>query len=254
MGNDEVKELFSLSESAVRRRGWFMAESPNVIRIALNAGAKPVAVLCEKGTNAEILDYIDGKYPGVGIAACSEKEVATLRGYAISRGIMCLMRQPEPENPDTILKGARRICVIYDVCDAVNIGIIFRTAAALGYDGVLLSKGSCHPLNRRSMRTSMGTIFQIPWAMADDVFARLRQYGFTTVATALNHNSISLADFEVEDEKRYALIFGSEGYGLPNEMIASCDFTVNIPMKAGVDSLNVGAAAAIILWHFRQIS
>lgn len=142
--------------------------------------------------------------------------------------------------------------MIYDVCDATNVGIIFRSAAALGFDGVILSPESCDPLNRRAIRVSMGSVFQIPWCFSDDVMSDLESHSFVTVSAALVDDSISLEKFSVNRDEKYAVILGSEGYGLPAEVISRSTHTVKIPMRRGVDSLNVGAAAAILLWHFNN--
>lgn len=240
----------SLTESAIRESGIFIAESPKVIERALDAGMTPLSLLCEKkhitGDAAGIIEQM----PEMTVYTGSPELLATLTGYTLTRGVLCAMKRPRPLTVPDMLKNAKRVCVIYDVCDATNIGVIFRSAAALGYDGVLLSKGSCDPLNRRSIRVSMGTVFQIPWALTDDVAASLKSEGICTVCTTLGDRSVSLRDFIVDADGRYAVIFGSEGYGLPSEVIHSCDHEVKIPMHHGVDSLNVGAAAAIILWHF----
>lgn len=240
----------SLTEAAIREGGIFIAESPKVIDRALDAGMTPLSLLCEKkhirGDAAGIIERL----PELTVYTGSSTLLATLTGYTLTRGVLCAMKRPRPLTAPDMLKNTKRVCVIYDVCDATNIGVIFRSAAALGYDGVLLSEGSCDPLNRRSIRVSMGTVFQIPWSFSEDVVATIKSENICSICTSLGERSISLKNFIVDSDSRYAVIFGSEGYGLPPEVIHSCNHEVKIPMHHGVDSLNVGAAAAIVLWHF----
>lgn len=240
----------ALTDGGLRRDGLFIAESPKVIERALAAGFTPLSILCEAR-------HIGGDAAGI-IAFCPEIPVytgpgellASLTGYRLTRGVLCAMKRPEPVPAESLVSAASRICVIYDVCDATNVGAIFRSAAALGYDAVILSRESCDPLNRRSIRVSMGAVFQIPWGYADDIPALLKAHSFVSVTTVLSERSVDLRSVEVDPESRYAVILGSEGYGLPRNVIETSDIQVCIPMKHGVDSLNVGAAAAIVLWHF----
>lgn len=255
----EIKDLqdrrlepyFSLTEKGLKRSDILMAESPKVIERALGAGLQPLSLLCERkhleGDAAGIIE----RNPDIPVFTGDRETLADITGYELTRGVLCAMRRPEIMPAEELLSGSRRICVIYDICDSTNVGVIFRSAAALGYDGILLSAGSCDPLNRRTIRVSMGTVFQIKWAISGDVMQDLKRNSFVSVSTALNKDSISLEKFVNDPETRYGIIFGSEGYGLPDDLIGECDFTVTIPMHAGVDSLNVGAAAAIALWHFR---
>ena len=249
-------ELFSsLTEAQLRQRqdaenGLFIAESPKVIRVAMQAGYVPQALLCERR-------HIEGDAADI-IAACgdipiytgSRELLAQLTGYTLTRGVLCAMqRKPEPKLDD-VLKDAHRVCVIDAVCDTTNIGAIFRSAAALGIDAVLLTRSSCDPLNRRAIRVSMGTIFLVPWTWLDS-YADLKALGFRTAAMALTDQSISLDDPVLKQQDRLAFIMGTEGDGLPHDTIKNADFTVRIPMYHQVDSLNVAAAAAVTFWELR---
>lgn len=229
-----------------------IVESPKVIARALDAGLEPVSMLCERkhieGTASEITARI-GATP---VYTGSRETLASLTGYELTKGVLCRMKRPPLPSPTEILREARRVCVIYDVCEATNVGVIFRTAAALGYDAVIVSEGSCDPLIRRAIRVSMGTVFQIPWTVTGDVLTQLRHHGFESVSMALSPDSVYLQDFRVNPDRKYAIILGSEGYGLPSDVIAATDHVIKIPMHHGVDSLNVGAASAIALWHFRR--
>ena len=250
-------EIFSsLTESQLRQRqdaenGLFIAESPKVIRVAMQAGYQPQALLCERR-------HIEGDAADI-IAACGDTPIYTgsrellaqLTGYTLTRGVLCAMRRkPEPKLED-ILKNAHRVCVIDAVCDTTNIGAIFRSAAALGIDAVLLTRSSCDPLNRRAIRVSMGTIFLVPWTWLDS-YAQLKALGFRTAAMALTDQSISLDDPVLKQQDHLAFIMGTEGDGLPQETIKNADFTVRIPMYHDVDSLNVAAAAAVTFWELRK--
>lgn len=246
----ELRPYFKLTEKGLRHDGIIMVESPKVIERALDAGVEPLSLLCEKkhieGDASEILR----RCPGMPVFTGEREMLEKLTGYTLTRGVLCAMKRPPAVSSGCILESAKRICVVHDVCDSTNIGIIFRTAAALGYDGIILSEGSCDPLNRRSIRVSMGAVFQIPWAFETDIMSTLSQNGFLTVTTALTPDSVSLVDFKVNPDGKYAVILGSEGYGLPEKIMLGSDYKVRIPMHHGVDSLNVGAAAAIVLWHF----
>lgn len=248
--------LFSkLTEAQLRQRqdteqGIFIAESPKVIRVALQAGYEPTALLCEKKhIEGDAADIIQG-HPDMPVYTGSRELLSELTGYTLTRGVLCAMqRKPEPLL-DEILKDARRVCVIDAVCDTTNIGAIFRSAAALGIDAVLLTRSSCDPLNRRAIRVSMGTIFLVPWTWFDD-YEAIHQLGFKTAAMALTDKSISLDNPILKEQERLAIIMGTEGEGLPTETIEQADFTVRIPMYHQVDSLNVAAAAAVAFWELR---
>ena len=243
----------TMTETQLRNRlnaeqGLFIAESPKVIRVALQAGYEPLALLCEqrhiKGDAADIIK----SHPTMPVYTGSRVLLSQLTGYTLTRGVLCAMRRkPEPRLED-ILKDARRVCIIDSVCDTTNIGAVFRSAAALGIDAVLLTRSSCDPLNRRSIRVSMGTVFLVPWTWFDD-YRQLHDLGFKTAAMALTDKSISLSDPILKQQQRLAIIMGTEGEGLPQKTIEDADFTVRIPMYHQVDSLNVAAAAAVAFWE-----
>ena len=231
--------------------GLFIAESPKVIRVALDAGYQPVSLLCEekhiKGDAADIIGRLPDDVP---IYTGERQLLARLTGYTLTRGVLCAMRRPQLPPIEEVCKYARRIVIIHGVCDTTNIGAIFRSAAALGIDAVLLTPDSCDPLNRRAVRVSMGTVFLVPWTWLDDEKS-LHRLGFKTAAMALTDASIPLDDPVLKSEPRLALIMGTEGDGLPYSTIAEADYTVRIPMQHGVDSLNVAAAAAVAFWELR---
>ena len=251
-----IQMFGSLTEAQLRRRdnpdeGIFIVESPKVIRVALSAGMQPVALLCERmhitGDAADIISQLPDSTP----VYTGERDVlARLTGYTLTRGVLCAMRRPQPLPLEEVCRNARRVVVIHSVCDTTNIGAIFRSAAALGIDAVLLTPDSCDPLNRRAVRVSMGTVFQVPWTWVDTP-AHLQSLGFKTVAMALTDRSIPLDDPQLKAEPRLALVMGTEGDGLPHSTIDACDYTVRIPMQHGVDSLNVAAAAAVACWELR---
>ena len=241
-------------------KGLFIAESPKVIHRALDAGYIPVSLLMER-------KHIDGQAADV-IARCgeipvftSEPEILTqLTGFQLTRGVLCAMRRPQLPTLETVLKDAKRIVILENVMNPTNVGAIFRSAAALGMDAVLLTPGCSNPLYRRSARVSMGTVFQIPWTFLGDEISDwpakgmdlLRKFGFKTAALALSDNSVSIDDPALMAEEKLALILGSEGDGLTDNTIASCDYTVKIPMYHDVDSLNVAAASAVAFWQLRS--
>ena len=250
-------EVFStLTEAQLRMRhedkeGIFIAESPKVINVALNAGFEPLAILCEKrhitGDAAEIISRC-GNVP----VYTGERELlANLTGYTLTRGVLCAMRRPSTPRIEEICRNARRIVVIDGVVDTTNIGAIFRSAAALGIDAVLLTRNSCDPLNRRAVRVSMGSVFLVPWTWLDNDINILNDLGFSTVAMALTDNSISIDDPSLKGIQRMAIIMGTEGDGLPAETITMADYVAKIPMSYNVDSLNVAAAAAVAFWELR---
>jgi tRNA G18 (ribose-2'-O)-methylase SpoU len=254
--DDPRVALFAtMTETQLRNRlnaeqGLFIAESPKVIRVALQAGYEPQALLCEqKHIEGDAADIIEA-HPSMPVYTGSRELLSNLTGYTLTRGVLCAMRRkPEPKL-DEILKDARRVCVIDSVCDTTNIGAIFRSAAALGVDAVLLTRSSCDPLNRRSIRVSMGTVFLVPWTWLDG-YASICSIGFKTAAMALTDNSVSIDDASVAAEERLAIIMGTEGDGLPQKTIEEADYVVRIPMAHGVDSLNVAAAAAVAFWQLR---
>ena len=256
--NQPELEIFgALSDTQFRNRfegerGVFIAESPKVIRVALNAGLKPVSLLCEpKHLTGDASDIVTSLGENTPIYTGSREILANLTGYTLTRGVLCAMERPLLPAVEEITKHASRIAVIDDVCDATNIGSIFRAAAALGIDGVLLTPTSCDPLNRRSVRVSMGSVFKIPWCRLNEPINSLRKFGFKTVAMALKPHSIPLDSPLLAKEERLAIILGTEGDGLSNNVIADADYSVVIPMHNDVDSLNVASAAAVTFWQLR---
>ena len=251
-------EVFStLTEAQLRnrldpQRGIFIAESPKVIRVALDAGYEPLALLCEHrhigGDAADIVERV-GDIP----VYTGERELlARLTGYTLTRGVLCAMRRPVPPAVADVCREARRVVVIHGVVDTTNIGAIFRSAAALGMDAVLLTPDSCDPLNRRSVRVSMGSVFLVPWTWVDRPQEQLRELGFRTAAMALTDRSVPLDYPALKQEPRLALLMGTEGDGLPQTAIEGADYVVRIPMAHGVDSLNVAAASAVAFWELRN--
>ena len=235
-----------------RSQAMFIAESPKVIKVALQAGYEPLALLCEeKHLRGDAAFFVDKYADRLPIYTSSRELLAQLTGYTLTRGVLCAMRRPEEPTVDTICRNARRVVVIDGVVDTTNIGAIFRSAAALGIDGVLLTRDSCDPLNRRSIRVSMGTVFLVPWTWVDDPNTTLRHHGFRTVAMALTDRSVPVDHPALCSEPRLAIIMGTEGDGLPDETIRGADYVARIPMAHGVDSLNVAAAAAVAFWQLR---
>lgn len=237
------------------KEGIFIAESPKVIRRALAAGYQPLSFLLER-------KYIEGQArdiiaeQNVPVYTASSDVLTEITGFKLTQGALCAMRRkPLPELSD-VLAGAERIAVLEDVMNQTNIGAIFRSAAALGFDAVLLTKPCSDPLYRRSVRVSMGTVFQVPWTYfsEDDYLAELKRYGFRTAAMALRHDTVNIDDERLHGEKQLAVILGTEGEGLRESTIESCDYTIKIPMAHGVDSLNVAAASAVAFWELSKRS
>ena len=262
LSRPELDAFCRLTEAQLRNRlepekGVFIAESPTVIGLALDAGYEPLALLTER-------KFIEGKAAGI-IARCGEiplytgeREVlARLTGYELTRGVLCAMRRPRPKDFREVCAGTRRVAVLENVVDSTNVGAIIRSAAALGIDAVLLTPSCCDPLNRRAVRVSMGTVFQIPWAYIGQQPADcpgldwLNELGFKTAAMALREDSVSIDDEGLAAEPKLAIVLGTEGTGLTTRTIADCDYTVRIPMQHGVDSLNVAAASAVAFWQLR---
>ena len=250
-------EVFStLTEAQLRmelepEKGLFIAESPKVIRVALDAGWEATALLCErKHLTGDAQDIVE-RVGDIPIYTGNREVLTQLTGYTLTRGVLCAMRRRPMPPVAEVVKGARRIVVIEAVTDTTNIGAIFRSAVALGIDGVLLTRDTCDPLNRRAVRVSMGSVFLVPWTWLDAPIISLHDYGFRTAAMALSDNSISLDDPQLGAEERLAIIMGTEGDGLPHQTIEEADYTVKIPMAHGVDSLNVAAAAAVAFWQLR---
>ncbi|MDE7119150.1 MAG: RNA methyltransferase [Muribaculaceae bacterium] len=232
----------------------FVAESPKVIKVALDAGYRPVSMLCEQrhitGDAAEIV----AREPDMEVFTGSPQLLEQLTGYRLTRGVLCAMRRPQPPALEGLCADARLVGVLDGVCDTTNIGSIFRSAAALGVDALLLTPGTCDPFNRRAVRVSMGSVFLVPWTWlpATDWQQTLRSLGFKTVALALRDDSVAIDGPELAAAPRLAMVLGTEGDGLSRQVIAQADYVARIPMANNVDSLNVGAAAAIAFWQLRR--
>lgn len=249
-----------LTQAQLRNRkepekGIFIAESPKVIALALKAGCTPLSLLMERkhiaGDGAEII----AQCPDIPVYTADRDVLSALTGYELTRGVLCAMRRPTPLSPARICENASRIAVLDGIVDSTNIGAIFRSAAALGIDGILLTKNCCDPLTRRAVRVSMGTVFQINWAYFSDEIPNwqlyLKQFGFKTAAMALNDKAVSIEDPTLCSEKKLAIVLGTEGDGLAASTIENCDYNVIIPMYHNVDSLNVAAASAVAFWQLR---
>ena len=234
-------------------QGLFIAESPVVIERALDAGFTPVSFLLETRHvegQAKLLLARCGDIP----AYTAELDVLTrLTGFPLTRGLLCAMRRPALPEPEALCRSARRVAVLEDVMNPTNVGAIFRSAAALGVDAVLLTRACSDPLYRRAIRVSMGTVFQVPWTfVGSDWQSRLRALGFKTAAMALREDSLRIGEPRLRALPRLAIVLGTEGDGLAPETISGCDYTVRIPMAHGVDSLNVAAASAVAFYQLVQ--
>ena len=235
----------------------FIAESPEVIRVAMNAGIEPLSLLTdERLINSAVENIIDrmGDKP---IYTAKREVLSSLTGFALTRGALAAMKRPKKRSVEEIINGAKRIAILEEVADTTNIGALFRSAAALNIDAVLVTPTCCDPLSRRSVRVSMGTVFQVPWTWIGDSASDwpqnglklLNSLGFKTVAMALTDDSVSIDDEALMSEEKLAIILGTEGTGLKKETIAKCDYTAKIPMSHGVDSLNVACAGAVAFWQ-----
>lgn len=263
--SDEGVQLFAgLTEAQLRNRlepekGIFIAESPKVINLALNEGYTPVALLMEHkhitGQGGEII----ARCGDIPVYTAERPVLAQLAGFELTRGVLCAMRRPIEKSVEAICDGARRIAVLENIMDSTNIGAIFRSAAALNIDAVLLTPSCCDPLCRRAVRVSMGTVMQVPWTRIgsepkqwpSEGMDRLHAMGFKTAAMALSDRSVSIDDPQLMAEDKLAIVLGTEGDGLSPVTIAQCAYTVKIPMSHGVDSLNVAAAGAVAFWQLR---
>ena len=246
-----------LRSRAEPEQGIFIAESPKVIATALDAGYQPLALLAERRRLAGSAGFLLDRLGNVPVYTGPRALLAGLTGYELTRGVLCAMRRkPLPAARD-ICAGARRVAVLENIVDATNVGAIFRSAAALGVDAVLLTPSCCDPLARRAVRVSMGSVFQLPWTRLGACgadwpgagMAQLRAMGFATAAMALTDDALSLRDARLPALPKLAILLGSEGDGLARDTIAACDYTVRIPMAHGVDSLNVAAASAVAFWQ-----
>ena len=258
----ELDPYARLTQNQLRNRlepekGIFIAESPKVIDRALDAGYKPVSLLMERkqitGPAAGILSRC-GDAP---VYTADREMLAELTGFELTRGVLCAFHRPAPRPVEELCKNARRVAVLEGIVDSTNVGAIFRSAAALNMDAVLINPSCCDPLCRRAVRVSMGTVFQVPWGQLGETPADwpekgmdiLQSLGFKTAAMALSDRSVSIDDEQLAKEPKLAIVLGTEGDGLAAGTIASCDYTVKIPMSHGVDSLNVAAASAVAFWQ-----
>lgn len=258
----ELDPYARLTQNQLRNRlepekGIFIAESPKVISRALDAGYRPVSLLMERkqitGPAAEILTRC-GDAP---VYTADRELLAALTGFELTRGVLCAFRRPAPRSVEELCRDAKRVAVLEGIVDSTNVGAIFRSAAALNMDVVLINPSCCDPLCRRAVRVSMGTVFQVPWAQLGETpadwpekgLAQLHALGFKTAAMALSDRSVSIDDEALAAEPKLAIVLGTEGDGLAHATIAACDYTVKIPMSHGVDSLNVAAASAVAFWQ-----
>lgn len=241
-------------------KGIFIAESPTVIEVAMQGGCEPVSLLTDERLLGGAVEKIIEKCGDIPVYTADRDLLTKMTGFELTRGALCAMKRPALPDLEELLKNARRVAVLEAVADSTNIGALFRSAAALGIDAVLVTPTCCDPLCRRAVRVSMGTVFLVPWTRIGDTPAdwpekgleQLKGLGFKTVAMALTDKSVSIDDPELKAEEKLAIILGTEGDGLNKNTIASCDYTVRIPMKHGVDSLNVAAAGAVAFYELTK--
>ena len=236
--------------------GIFIAESPTVIEVALNSRCEPISLLTDERLINGAVSGIIERCPDIPVFVAEREVLSKLTGFELTRGALCAMRRPRQKSVEELCSGAKRVAVLENIADSTNIGALFRCAAALNVDAVLVTPTCCDPLCRRAVRVSMGTIFQVPWGRIGDRpedwprdIERLRALGFKTAAMALTDDSVSIDDESLMSEEKLAIVLGTEGDGLSKSTIASCDYTVKIPMSHGVDSLNVAAAGAVAFWQ-----
>ena len=258
-------EVFTkLTEAQLRNRlepekGIFIAESPKVIDLAISSGYELVSILTEKRCLEGCASVIIQRCGDIPVYLAPPEVLSQMTGYKLSRGVLCAVRRPKPRSAEEICRNAHRIAVLENIVDSTNIGAAFRSAAALGIDAVLVTPSCCDPLLRRSVRVSMGTVLLVPWAVIGEESSdwpgkgieQLHAWGFRTAAMALSNRSVSIDDPALAAEDKLAIVLGTEGDGLSSSTIASCDYTVKIPMSLGVDSLNVAAAGAVAFWELR---
>lgn len=258
---DELSVYTSLTDASLKRNdGLFIAEGVKVIKTALSKGIKPISFLMERRQIAGIGKELAESHPDIPIFTASREVLSSITGFELTRGLLCAMKRPETQTLEAVLKNAKRIAVLEKLSDAANVGAIFRSAAALGIDAVLLFQNCSEPLNRRTVRVSMGSVFLVPWAFfnktdfpkPEKAVRYLKNSGFTTAAMALRDNNISVNSPLLKSSDKLALFLGSEGEGLTSETINNCDLTVKIPMYNEVDSLNVAASAAVAFWEIKN--
>lgn len=249
-----------LRSSIESERGVFIAESPTVIEVALDSGCEPIALLTDERLINGAVEKIIERCEGVPVYTAKKDVLEKLTGFALTRGALCAMHRPKMPTLDELLKDAKTVAVLENIADSTNIGAVFRSAAALGVDAVLVTPDCCDPLCRRAVRVSMGTIFRVPWGVIGESQADWREngvkllqsHGFKTAAMALNENSVNIDDETLMKEERIAVILGTEGTGLAKSTIENSDYTVMIPMQNEVDSLNVAAAGVIAFWQLTR--
>ena len=257
LSDPALRPYAELTEAGLRNGtpggGTFIAESLQVISIALEQGYEPLSFLCETNREAAVRAVAEKYGAGATVYTGERAVLEKLTGYRLTRGVLCHMKRKPPLRPEEVLRNACRVAVMEDVTDSTNVGAVFRSAAALGMDAVLLAGKCCDPLCRRAVRVSMGTVFQIPWAAEEDGYlALLAREGFETLALALDERARDVRDDTLYRFKKTALLLGTEGTGLRKETVAGAGYTVKIPMKNGADSLNVAAAAAVAFWEMNR--
>lgn len=258
----EIAPYARLTEAQLRsklepEKGIFIAESPKVIEVALKMGYKPISFMMERrhisGCAKSVLESVDPETP---VYTADDDILSQYTGFTMTRGVLSAMKRPEPQSVEEICKNASRVAVLENIVDVTNLGAIFRSAAAIGFDAVLLTPSCADPLCRRALRVSMGTVLQVPWAYLPEWpkagLEKLNALGFKTAAMALTDNSLPIDAPEPQKEARLAVVLGTEGDGLSLETIANCDHTLKIPMQSGVDSLNVAAASAVAFWQLKK--
>ena len=251
----ELDVYARLTEAQLRNRlepdkGVFIAESPKVIATALDAGYEPLSLLMERRHIEGDAQPILARCGGIPVYTAERETLARLTGFELTRGVLCAMRRPRLPSVEEVCARARRVAVLEGIVDHTNVGAIFRSAAALGIDAVLVTPTCCDPFYRRAVRVSMGTVFQVPWAYLPEGWTELlHTLGFRTAAMALRDDSVRLDDPRLAAERKLAVVMGTEGDGLADATIAACDYTVRIPMHHGVDSLNVAAASAVAFYQ-----
>ena len=257
----ELNIYANLTDAQLKKQNdLFIAESVKVINVALDKGLEPVSFLMEERQIEGIGKEIIACCPNVPVYTAPRQILSYLTGFELTRGLLCAMKRPKLQNLEDVLKNAKRIAVLERLSDAMNVGAIFRNAAALGIDAVLLFHNCSEPLNRRTVRVSMGSVFLLPWSFFEkekyptpkNMVEYLKENGFTTAALALKDNSIGIDNEILKTSEKLALFLGAEGDGLSEETIENCDYTVKIPMYHNVDSLNVAAAAAVSFWEIRK--